>query len=299
MRKAIVAGQFYLSDKSALNRQVEACFSSKLGPGSIPRAFPQHKRKIALIVPHAGYQFSGACAAHCYKSLVEVNKTDLPETIILLGPNHTGYGKTAFSLSLENFETPLGLVKNNAELGEALIEEASNLGLQQDEQAHKFEHSLEVQLPFLQFCYSLMKKNFQIVPIVISSANYEICKKLAEKIAKVLTEVKKQDKVCVIASSDFTHYGLNYGFLPFSKNIKQNLYALDKGIIEKILKLDSKGFYDKAVTTTICGTFPIIITIELSKELGAKKAELLKYYTSGDVVNDYSNAVGYASIAIE
>lgn len=299
MRKAIVSGQFYLSDKSALNGQVESCFFHKLGPGSLPRAFPQKARKLALIVPHAGLPYSGACAAHAYKTLVEVKKEDLAETIILLGPNHSGYGKTPFSLSLENFETPLGLVKNNVELGQALIETASSLGLQQDEAAHKLEHSLEVQLPFLQFCYNLMKKEFRIVPLVISSIDYDSCAKLAKAIAGVLKERGEEKKVCVIASSDFTHYGMSYGFIPFTQNVKQKLYELDKGIISHLLKLDSKGFYSKSTSTTICGYSPIVIAVELAKELGAKKAELLKYYTSGDVLNDYSNAVGYASIAIE
>lgn len=298
MRNAIVAGQFYLSEKSGLKRQIESCFLNRLGPGALPRAFPQKARKIGLIVPHAGYQFSGACAANGYKALVEVSKKDLAETFIILGPNHGGYGKTPFSLSLENFETPLGLVEND-ELSSALIEELSSIGLQQDETAHKFEHSIEVQLPFLQFCYGLMKKEFRIVPIIVSSVDYESCIKLAKGIAKVLEDKKLEKKVCIIASSDFTHYGLNYGFVPFTKNVRENLYALDKAAIEKILKFDSKGFYDKATATTICGAAPILIAIEISKALGAKTAKLLKYYTSGDVLNDYSNAVGYASVVLE
>ncbi|MGB9707714.1 MAG: AmmeMemoRadiSam system protein B [Candidatus Pacearchaeota archaeon] len=299
MRKAIVSGQFYLSDKSGLNGQVESCFFNKLGPGSLPKAFNLKARKLGLIVPHAGYPYSGACAAWAYKALMEVKKEDMPETFIIFGPCHSGYGKTPFSLSLENFETPLGLVKNNIELGNSLIEALSSLGLQQDEAAHKLEHSIEVQLPFLQFCYKLAKKEFRIVPIVVSSIDYDSCAKLAMAIAKVLDEQKINKKVCVIASSDFTHYGLSYGFLPFTRNVKENLYALDKAAISLILKLDSKNFYKKATSLTICGYSPIVMMLELVKELGAKKAELLKYYTSGDVVNDYSSAVGYASIVIE
>ncbi len=299
MRKAIVSGQFYLSDKSALSGQVESCFFNKLGPGSLPKAFNLKQRKIGLIVPHAGYPYSGACAAHAYKALMEVKKEDMPETFIILGPCHSGYGRTPFSLSLENFETPLGLVKNNIELGQAFIEAASSLGLQQDEAAHKLEHSIEVQLPFLQFVYSLFKKEFRIVPIVVSSIDYDSCAKLARAIANVLDEQKMKKKVCVIASSDFTHYGLSYGFVPFTKNVKENLYTLDKQIITYLYKLDGREFYKKATSTTICGAAAIVIAVELAKELGAKKAELLKYYTSGDVLGDYNNAVGYASVAIE
>lgn len=299
MRRPVVSGEFYLSDKSGLNKQIEACFFNKFGPGSLPRAFDLKQKKIALIVPHAGYQYSGPCAAHGYKALMEVTKKDLAETFILIGPNHSGYGKVPFALSFENFETPLGLIKNDIELGEKIVEEASYLGLQKDEQAHKFEHSIEVQLPFLQFCYNLLKKDFKIVPLVVGTGDYEKCLKAASAIVKVLRDIKKQDKVCVIASSDFTHYGLNYGFIPFTENIKQNLYEWDKKSINYILKLDSKGFYQEAIKTTICGIAPIVMTIEIAKTIGARKASLLKYYVSGDVVNDYKNAVGYASIAIE
>lgn len=298
MRRAIVAGEFYLSDRSGLKRQLEACFFNKFGPGSLPRAFNLKQKKIALIVPHAGYQYSGPCAAHCYKTLMEVNKKDLAENFILIGPNHSGYGNVPFALSFENFETPLGLVKNDTELSDKLVEEASSLGLQKDETAHKFEHSLEVQLPFLQFCYGLVKKDFKIVPIVVATGDYEKCFKAAIAIVKVLQEMKRE-KICIIASSDFTHYGYSYGFVPFTENVKQNLYDWDKKYINYILKLDSKSFYQEAIKTTICGTAPIVIAIEIAKGLGAKRASLLKYYTSGDVLNDYKNAVGYASIAIE
>ncbi|MCX8194196.1 MAG: AmmeMemoRadiSam system protein B [Candidatus Pacearchaeota archaeon] len=299
MRKAIVSGEFYLSDKSGLNKQIESCFFNKFGPGSLPRAFNLKQKKIALISPHAGYQYSGPCAAHGYKAFMEVSKKDLAEIFIIIGPNHSGYGKVPFALSFENFETPLGLVKNDTELGEKFIEEASSFGVQKDELAHKFEHSIEVQLPFLQFCYGLIKKDFKIVPLVIATGDYEKCIKVSRAIANALQEMEKEKKVCVIASSDFTHYGYGYGFVPFIENIKQNLYEWDKKSINYILKLDSKGFYQEAIKTTICGTAPIIITIEIAKALGAKKASLLKYYTSGDLLNNYKNAVSYASIVIE
>lgn len=298
MRKAIVAGEFYLSDKSGLNKQIESCFFNKFGPGSLPRAFDLKQKKIALIVPHAGYQYSGPCAAHCYKTLMEVNKKDLADTFILIGPNHSGYGNVPFALSFENFETPFGLAKNDTELGDKLVKEASSLGLQKDEVVHKFEHSVEVQLPFLQFCYGLVKKDFKIIPIVVATGDYEKCVEAATAIVKVLREMKRE-KICIIASSDFTHYGYSYGFVPFTGNVKQNLYNWDKKCITQILKLDSKSFYKEAIKTTICGTAPIVMAIEIAKALKAKRASLLKYYTSGDVWNDYKNAVGYASIAIE
>jgi AmmeMemoRadiSam system protein B len=293
MRKAVVAGQFYPADKKELKKQIELCFTNKLGPGSLPN--PKAAKKTAvtgMIVPHAGYIFSGACAAHGYKALAETKKENLPETFILFGPNHTGYANALFSLSLEDFETPLGIVKNNTELGKKLI--GCSAELKEDETAHKFEHSLEVQLPFLQYIYGLAKKEFSIVPIVISTNDFDRCVKMAKEISDEIKKMKTG--VCMIASSDFTHYGPNYSFIPFNENIKQRLYALDRKAIEKILAFDAQGFYDLATKTTICGASGITILLQILRGLGIKKAELLKYYTSGDVMNDYENAVGYASI---
>lgn len=296
MRKAIVAGQFYQKTKEALSKQLEACFKHAFGAGMPKIPLPQAKIK-GVIVPHAGYEYSGMCASHVYRELAG----NFPEIFIILGPNHTGHGKVPFSLSLEDFETPLGVVKNDQELGNALIEAGSSLGLQQDESAHKFEHSIEVQLPFLQFIANMMKKDFSIVPIVISTIDFEACTKVAGIITEVLKNQEKPKQVCIIASSDMTHYGMSYGFLPFpvNENTKRNLHDLDRKSINQILKLDTKAFYEEATKTTICGAAPIIVCIEICKQLGAKKARLLKYYTSGDVMKDYGNAVGYAGIVIE
>ena len=199
---------------------------------------------------------------------------------------------------MEDFETPLGIVKNNNKIGKKLLKQCENRGLIQDELAHKYEHSLELQLPFLQYIYNLRKTEFQIIPIVISTNEYEKCIKLAESISKVLKQNNEKDKekVCIIASSDFTHFGSNYDFRPFDKKIKENLYALDKTAIDSILTFDSREFYEKAIKTTICGAFGIIILIEILKKLGVKKSKLLRYYISGDINLDYSSAVGYASI---
>ena len=295
MRKAIVAGQFYAATKEALNKQIESCFKHQLGPG-MPRV-PEKQGKIyGIISPHAGYQFSGPCAAHSYRELAQ-RKKEFPDTFILIGPNHSGYTRALFSLSLEDFETPLGVVENDSDLGKELIKEASQYGLEHDELGHMYEHSLEVQIPFLQFISAMIKKKFKIVPIIISSMEYEKFKEIASAIVKIV----KDKKVGIIASSDFTHYGPAYGFLPFSldKNTKNNIYDLDRKSINHILKFDSKAFYQEATKTTICGAAPIVIAIEACKALGSKKVQLLKYYTSGDITRDYSNAVGYAAVALE
>jgi MEMO1 family protein len=302
MRKAIAAGQFYESDSSLLKKQIESCFKNNLGPGNLPKIKIKLKKEvksknfIGLISPHAGYMFSGACASHGFKFLAETQET-WPETFILLGPNHTGYANSFFSLSSEDFETPLGIVKNDTILGNKIIKfsQSNQLNLKPDEQAHQYEHSLEVQLPFLQFIYGIAKKDFKIVPIIISSQNYQELVEFAELITKIIKNESKS--IGIIASSDFTHYGPNYGFVPFpfNKETKKNLYALDKQAINEILNLKTKEFHEKASKTTICGMAPITILTEIAKIL-KKKPSFLKYYTSGDIVQDYENAVGYSSI---
>ncbi len=297
MRKPIVTGQFYSADKTELDEEIKKSFKHYLGPG-MPRIPLKEKKIYGLIVPHAGYIYSGQCAAWAYKELAELNKKSFPDTFILLGPNHTGQGKANFSLTFEDFSSPLGIVKNDTELGAKIMEQTSHLGLQEDELAHQYEHSLEVQLPFLQFVSKIVKKEFKIVPIIISTLEYDKLLALGRKIAETVKEMNRN--VCVIASSDFTHYGQSYGFIPFpASEAKTRLKELDRKAINHIIKLDSQGFYNEATKTTICGSAVIVTAIEFCKKIGAKKASLLKYYTSGDISKDYTNAVGYASLIFE
>jgi len=251
---------------------------------------------FGAIVPHAGYVFSGSCASHAYSELVNVKQ---PVTFVILGTDHTGKANAEFSVSFEDFLTPFGKVKNEISFSQSLV---NNKEIIHDEIPHKFEHSIEVQVPFLQFCLknsSILKKpSFSIVPVIVSTDNYEELLRFS----KILVELIKKQKnsVVLIASSDFTHYGPNYGFIPFrlDNQTRNKIYSLDNQAIEKILRLDSKGFYEQAKKSTICGLSPITILIETTRLLKAKKAELLKYYTSGDICDDYENAVGYASLII-
>jgi len=282
VRKPVVAGQFYPFSKEVLKGEIEK-FLNKVKE-------EKEENFCGFIVPHAGYMFSAFCASHAYKKLLH----HFPSNFIIIGPNHTGYGTSEFALTFKDFETPFGLAKNNKELGKKLLKLTS---VDEDDVAHRYEHSIEVQLPFLQFIAEKLGKNFKFVPIVVSTNNLEksIC------FGKQLGKFLKSKNACIIASSDFTHYGIAYNFLPFppSKDIGRKIYSIDKEAIEKILKLDSKGFYKEATKTTICGITPIVIAIEACKELGSRKARLLYYSTSADVINDYSTAVGYASIVFE
>lgn len=273
MRMPVVAGQFYPADKKELEKTVKGFLIS------------EKKENIkAAIVPHAGYIYSGQIAGEVFSLMPE--KKDF----ILLGVNHTGLGKKV-CLSLEDFETPIGIAKTNKDLAEKIMHKLKKEEIEAEvnELAHNEEHSLEVQLPFLQST----QKKFEIVPIIFSNLSYEECRKIAE----VLADFVKGNEV-VIVSSDFTHYGRGYGFLPFIEDVKENLYKLDDNIILQILKKDGKSFYHIASKSTVCGLYGITILIELSKIKGWKP-RLVKYYTSGDITRDWSQAVGYAGLVFE
>lgn len=287
VRKPIAAGMFYEELFELLDKQISECFTHAKGPGALP-AKRTDREILGIIAPHAGYQFSGPCQAWAYKEIAE---SKFPDIFIILGTNHQGFGKAA--TLLEDFETPLGIVKTDIDFAKKLIKN-SDFNIVENKELHAKEHSIEVQLPFLQFANKDNLNNIRIVPIITGpEADY---KKVAETIIE--TAKKENKKIIIIASSDFTHYGFSYGFVPFQTNIKENLYKLDKEAIKHIEKLDAFAFLDyvKTTETTICGAQAIAIAIKTVKALKAKKAKLLQYYTSGDIVNDYRNAVGYASI---
>jgi len=286
-RKPIVAGMFYPDDFEELSNQINDSFHSKFGPGALPIK-KRTKEILGIIAPHAGYKFSGPRAAWAYKEIAESRLADI---YIMLGLSHSGLPSC---ISLEDWETPFGTIKTDKDFQKVLM---ANSGLKQDEEAHAQEHSIEVQLPFLQFVNKDYLQQLRIAPIIISEdRNYE---DIARAIAKTIEQTQK--KAIIIASSDFTHYGINYGFFPFKENVKEKMYELDKGAIEHIKNLDSKEFlsYISQTGATICGRIPIATIISTCKDLGAKKASLLHYYTSGDITNDYSSAVGYGAISIE
>ncbi len=273
MRKAVVAGQFYPERKEELRKIVKSLLVSE-----------KKENVKAVIVPHAGYMFSGKLAGKTF-SLVPDKKD-----FIMLGVNHRGIG-SKISFSLEDFETSLGIVKNNKALGEKILDKLKKQGFDAsvDEQAHKYEHSLEVQLPFLQ----MTQKKFEIVPILLSGLSYEECR----KISKILNDFLGKNELLVV-SSDFTHYGQDYSFVPFTENAKEKLFELDEEMILAISKNNGKGFYSLAEKSTVCGMLGITVAVEISK-LNKWQGKLIEYYTSGDVVGSYENAVGYAGMVFE
>jgi len=260
IRKAIAAGKFYSGDKAELEKQVKSFVKKK----------PNNK-VLAAIVPHAGYMFSGKCAGKVYSILPDA------ETYVILGVNHPGLGEN-IAISSEDFETPLGVVRNDNELGKEILKITGK----EDNNVHNYEHSIEVQLPFLQ----VSQKNFKIVPIILKNYDFETCKKLAEAVYNASKKLKK--KIIILASSDFTHSGPSYGFFSDMR--------VDKEAINEILKLNTEKFMKIADKTTICGAGAIAVTIEIAKLLKVRKAELLEYYDSSKIIAGETK-VCYASIA--
>jgi AmmeMemoRadiSam system protein B len=276
IRRPAVAGQFYDGDAEGLKVQIENCFRHEFGPGKLPEVNENGPRKIlGLICPHAGYVYSGPVASKAYFELASDGK---PDTAIILGPNHTGYGSGLAIMNEGLWHTPLGDVEIDSQTANRIIEETAIMDV--DESAHRFEHSIEVQLPFLQYLYG---KNFKFVPISFLMQDLES----ATESGKALAEALANKNAVVIASSDFTHY-----------EPQQSVNRKDASALKAIEALDQKQFYSiiEKQNVTACGYGPIAALITFSKALGAKNAVALSHKTSGDITGDFSSVVGYSSV---
>lgn len=274
IRKPAFAGIFYEENHDSLKKQIEWCFEHKLGPGKLP--LMGNKRQIkGLMVPHAGYMYSGPVAAHSYYKLVE---DGFPQTFVILCPNHNGIGSAVSTMLEGEWETPLGNVEIDTEFAGKLMEDSGIID--SDPSSHVREHSLEVQLPFLQY----FSKDFKIVPVSMWVQGIETSYGLGKSIKNVADALQKD--VLVIASSDMTHYK------PQSVANQNDRYVLDaiKNMDEKLM---IKRIMERDIT--MCGYGPVASTIVASKELGAGKAQILKYATSGDITGNLNAVVGYAS----
>lgn len=253
-----------------MKEQIEGCFLHALGPGGLPEFLDNERDVIGAVVPHAGYMYSGPEAAHVYYELAKQKK---PERVILVGPNHTGLG-SAVAISRETWKTPLGEIKVDQEVADTLWKKCGIVDL--DEAAHRFEHSIEVQLPFLQYIYG----DFKFVPICLGLQELETSLELAECLAMV-------DDALFLASSDFTHY-----------EPRSEAFRKDNEAIKHLLELDEKKFLQTVYNLDIsaCGYGAIATCLVAAKKQGAVKGELLKYGTSGDITGDNSSVVAYAAI---
>ena len=288
-RKPAVAGQFYDAEQTNLQQTIKECFLDERGPKSLPKINEGTKNIKGLIVPHAGYIYSGAIAAHAYHHL---SLNGFADTFIILGPNHTGVGSGVALMTEGTWETPLGSVSINQQLANQLLKEI----IDNDENAHKYEHSIEVQLPFLQYCAKESK--FDFVPISMTMQDFKTSKEIGEITTNA---VKKTDKKTVIvASSDFSHAGFNYMSMPPSgMNVDEYAKKQDMLAIEKILEIEPEKLINTVHQNniTMCGYGPVAAMLTAAKNLGATKAELLKYGTSYEI-HPGDSCVGYGAIII-
>ncbi len=276
IRQPAVAGMFYNLNKKMLKEQIESCFKHELGS-------KKNKKEefIGCVVPHAGYPYSGPVASWVYSIIPKCN-------YLILGPNHRIFGSKFGVMKEGIWKTPLGSAKIDDKFATELINSCPLF--EYDILSHESEHSIEVQLPFLQ---NIFDEKFNFVPICVindfpSFDFLDECKIIGKAIAKMIKKDKK--KWVLIASSDFSHY------IPY-----EEAYSTDKYLIDTIEKLNEKDFFLRIQekNASICGFGPIAIVISASKELGAKKGTLLKYATSGDITGDKNSVVGYASIILK
>ncbi|MDV3243616.1 MAG: AmmeMemoRadiSam system protein B [Nitrososphaerales archaeon] len=275
IRRPAVAGSFYPAEPEELRRLIRDSFVHPLGPGRLPPSPETADRLVAVVAPHAGYVYSGPVAAHSY---LHVSSLRRPDLIVIVAPNHYGIGSGVSAYKSGEWETPLGRMK----VDEAAVEElASETGIVDfDPAAHQMEHSLEVQLPFLQTIYG---DSVPFVPVSISFQDLGTTKALADGVAKLA----KTRKTVLVASSDLTHYE------PADEARRK-----DMALISEVEKIDPEGFYSTLtrLEVTACGFGAISTIMQAAKLLGLRRGELLKYASSGDTTGDKSQVVGYGSL---
>lgn len=267
IRPPAVSGSFYPSDTKELSRLVAQYAPSADGAKISARG---------CVVPHAGWMYSGHVAGAVYASL------EIPARCILLGPRHFPRGEPMAILAQGSWRTPLGEARIDSELAEELMRACP--GLREDPVAHEREHSLEVQIPFLQ----RLRPDFQFVPVVLAADRYPVLEELGHAVAKVVA-AHPAEHILVIASTDMNHYE--------NDAITR---AKDERAIARILGLDPRGLYDtvRGAGITMCGYAATTAMLVAMRDLGAKDAELVRYATSGDATGDREEVVGYAGLII-
>ncbi|KPK97278.1 MAG: hypothetical protein AMJ95_09925 [Omnitrophica WOR_2 bacterium SM23_72] len=267
IRKASVAGQFYPATAAALRKQIE----------SLCDVNADKTECIACMLPHAGYIYSGRVACET------VSRIHIKNSVLLLGPNHTGFGPAFSIMTQGTWQTPLGEVEIDADLAGRIVKDSKYL--ESDSLAHAYEHSLEVELPILQY----FKPHFKMVPMVFLSDDLQELKRVGEEIAAAVEKSDQKGSILIVASSDMTHY-----------EPKSEAERKDKEAIEAILALNENRLMEKTrgLGISMCGVAPTIVMLTIAKRLGAHSASLIKYQTSADATGDSESVVGYAGIII-
>ena len=271
IREAVVAGRFYPAEPVVLRKMLEKF----LREPPAAEASASSGEALGMMVPHAGYCYSGAIAGAVFGS------TPIPERVILLGPNHTGKGRPWSVYASGSWRTPLGDVRVDAELASSILQGCP--GTAADEVAHRFEHSLEVELPFLQ----VLSPETEIVPICIGAGSKEQLIAFGEHLAAVVKASAR--RILMVVSSDMTHYE------PAEVAAEKDRLAL-----AHVLALDAEGLYQtvRGRRITMCGILPMTVMLAAARCLGATTAELVRYGNSGQAQDDGAPVVGYAGVVI-
>ena len=265
-RPPVVAGRFYPAHPEKL-RAVVAGYMPEQARASAQPA-------LAVIMPHAGYMYSGATAG------AALSRVAVPETVLLLGPNHTGLG-AACALSPDDWQIPGATIQQKRDLAAAILRHSTLV--QEDRAAHRGEHSLEVELPFLHQA----RPDVGIVCLTLGGLNFALCERLAGELAAALADFGRP--VLLLASTDMNHYE--------SRAVGGRK---DRAALERILALDAPGLFEtvRRERITMCGVLPVTVTILLAQALGAVRAELVRHTDSGEVTGDTEQVVGYAGLVI-
>jgi len=278
VRRPAQAGSFYPGQKTSLISEIEKCFLHRLGPGKLPELQEKGERRvIAAISPHAGYMFSGPVAAHLYFALAQ---DGIPDTIVILGPNHYGVGTGLSAMDEGTWQTPLGEVEIDSDLAQEICRNSGMIDV--DASAHVQEHSIEIQLPFLQYVYG---NCFKFVPISMMMQDLESSRNVGKAIAKSVGD----NNTLILASSDMSHY-----------EPQKTAERKDKLAINAVLKLDEEELQNTVESENIsmCGYGPVSSAIVAGKLLHGVSAKVTSYQTSGDITGDYGQVVGYLSAVI-
>ncbi|MFB3785517.1 MAG: AmmeMemoRadiSam system protein B [bacterium] len=274
IHKSTLAGTWYDGDASTLTKQIEGFFKKA------PETPPNPDRARALIVPHAGYTWSGDTAAYAYKAV----RGQPVKRVIVMGPSHHVAIQGGSIPDFDAYETPLGIVKLDTAACKQLLEIP---GMKTVPAAHEEEHSVEIQLPFLQSVF----QDFSLVPIVIGEISPENCVAIANAVKPLL-----DSGTLLVMSSDFTHQGRRFGYIPFKDKVKENVQRLDFAAVNHILQFDVLGLWRflERTQATICGRNPILIGLMALPM--QTQVEFLRYATSGDKTGDYDESVSYCSL---
>jgi MEMO1 family protein len=276
LRLPAVAGRFYPADTNELTATVRRMIAPRTGSATSLTASDEKTSVAACLVPHAGYMYSGAVAGEVLGGIA------LPKKILILGVRHFPRGESAAILSSGTWRTPLGDAPIDTELAIAL-RDACPL-LREDSVAHSQEHSLEVQIPFLQ----VLAPEFSFVPVALGTLRFDDLVRVGEAVARILSAAK--ERVLLLATSDLNHY-----------EDDATTRVKDAKAVEKLLALDARGLFDVCRTEKIsmCGLGPAVATITALRGMGVTHGELIRYATSADVSGDTTSVVGYAGIVWE